>query len=181
MNLVTCPRCWNHRNPYCDKCANRGTLYDTRVTKNFTLGELTHSRTAQERRIPNDPTRVHVERLGELAKCILQPLRDAVGPLKVTSGFRTPELNAVLPGASKDSAHMLGYAADVQAGECTLRKLMYWFMQTKLPFDQAILEYGRRPGDDQDDWLHVGYKHSSGSQRRQLLVMRGGKYTPWVP
>ena len=27
-------------------------------------------------------------------------------------------------------------------------------------------------------WVHIGYKHRQGGQRRQLLTMRAGKYIP---
>lgn len=179
MKKITCPRCWNvsHR---CDKCSNSGLIYDSKLTSNFTLGELTYSQTARKRGIPNDPTVRQVVRINEFVVNLLQPLRDQVGLLEVTSGFRSPELNSVLPGSSPDSAHMLGYAADVQPGRCSLTDLMRWFRETQVPFDQAILEYGRREESTDDDWLHVGYKNAAGLQRRQLLVMRGGKYSQWA-
>lgn len=45
----------------------------------------------------------------------LQILRDAIGePLHTVSGWRSPALNAKLPGAAKHSYHLLGMAADVR-------------------------------------------------------------------
>lgn len=179
MKKITCPRCWNKRMS-CDHCSNSGLIYDTKLSENFTLGELTYSRTAREKGISNDPTRKQVECIREFTTNLLQACRDEVGLIEVTSGFRSPELNTVLPGSAKDSAHMLGWASDVQTTHCTLEDLMRWFKKTTRPFDQAILEYGRREDKNDDDWVHIGYKNSAGQQRRQLLVMKNEKYTKWT-
>lgn len=178
--MVICPRCWNHRQPFCDKCNNTGKLPDTEFSKNFVLSEFTYSPTAQRLRIANDLTVKDLDRMMAFTKNLLQPMREQIGSIKITSGFRTLPLNKAIKG-DKDSAHLLGYAADTQPQDISLVFLMYWFAKTELPFDQAILEYGRRPDDDKDDWVHIGYKHPSGAQRRQLLVMRNGKYTEWRP
>lgn len=178
MKKITCPRCWN-KVSRCDHCDNKGLIYDSQLSKNFTLGELTYSTTARSRGIQNDPTVKQVERLSELTVNILQPLRNDMGLLEITSGYRSRELNAAIGGA-RDSAHMLAWAADLQPAHCTLTDLMYWFKRTKRPFDQAILEYGKREESTEDDWFHVGYKNSAGQQRRQLLVMRDGVYSQWV-
>lgn len=49
--------------------------------------------------------------LGRLALA-LQSLRDKVGPLRITSGYRCRQHNAAVGGA-KDSQHVLGLAADI--------------------------------------------------------------------
>mgnify|MGYP004697327367 FL=1 len=44
---------------------------------------------------------------------LLQCIREHFGkPIHITSGYRTAEHNATLPGASKTSQHLLGKAAD---------------------------------------------------------------------
>tara|TARA_R110000751_G_scaffold15179_6_gene49020 strand:- start:478 stop:873 length:396 start_codon:yes stop_codon:yes gene_type:complete len=53
------------------------------------------------------------ENIVELAEN-LQVLRDFVRlPIKVNSGFRTPEYNALLVGGAKNSQHLLGKAGDI--------------------------------------------------------------------
>lgn len=178
MSMIICPRCWN-QNSRCDKCDNKGRIDDTRLSEHFTLGELTDSPTARRLSIPNDPTVRQVDRLRALVVNLLQPLRSEVGLLNVTSGFRSTELNSAIKGA-KDSAHMMAWAADVEPEQCTLQDLMHWASKTKLPFDQVIIEHQDRPDGHPKEWVHFGWKHPSGAQRRQLLVMRNGSYTPWV-
>lgn len=177
MRKILCPRCWNKIKD-CDKCNNAGLIYDAQLTKNFSLGELTDSSTAREKGIANDPTIKEIERLKELTETLLQPCREAMGVIEITSGFRSKALNLAI-GGSTSSAHMLGYAADVQPSHCTHESLMHFFKKSKLKFDQIILEFGKREERKDDDWVHIGLKNAAGEQRRQFLVMRNGKYSPW--
>jgi zinc D-Ala-D-Ala carboxypeptidase len=179
MNKITCPKCWG-KNPRCTKCDGKYLIDDTKLSKNFTLGELSYSMTARKKGIPNDLTIKQVDRMGEFVQKLLQPVRDDLGLIEVTSGFRSPELNSVIGGA-KESAHMLAYASDNHFKEVSFLQVMQFFKkQDKLKFDQVILEYGSRDEDQNDDWVHIGYKNAAGEQRRQLLVMRNGTYSPWV-
>lgn len=180
MNRVTCPRCWRHTNPYCDKCENSGTVEDTRLSKDFHLSEFLYSPTAQVKRIQNDATIRQQDRVRELVVNLLQPMRDALGPIVVTSGLRSPVLNAAVRG-SKDSAHLLGFAADVQPEYVPLHHAMAYLKDSGLKFDQVILEHGSREDLMNDDWLHVGWKRPSGEQRQQMLVMKNGTYSAWAP
>ena len=50
----------------------------------------------------------------------LDTLRALVGPLRITSGFRTPEHNAKV-GGKKNSAHLKGLAADLACEDSRLR------------------------------------------------------------
>lgn len=172
--MMVCPRCWGKREGDCDKCDNTGRLESVKLTKNFTLDELVWSNTAKSKTIANDPTVRHVDRLLELSRELLQPLRDDVGPLVVTSGFRSLALNKAI-GGSKNSAHMVGYAADVIPVKVPLERLMTWFRDTHRSFDQAIIEKAGAK-----EWVHIGLKHpTTGEQRRQLLRYNNGKYTIW--
>lgn len=69
---------------------------------------------------------------------------------------------------------MEAYAADLKPLKTTLLDVMHWFAGTELGFDQAILEH-----DKDRHWVHVGYKHGSGAQRRQLKVNDNGKWSNW--
>jgi hypothetical protein len=180
MNTVICPRCWRYTNPYCDKCENRGLVEDVKLSKNFYLSEFLYSPTAQVKRIQNDAMIRQQGRIRELVVNLLQPMRDALGPVAVTSGFRSTDLNVAVEG-SRDSAHLFGYAGDVQPEETSLYDAMVYLSKSGLKFDQVILEHGSREDLENDNWLHVGWKRHSGEQRQQLLVKRGGVYSPWSP
>ena len=73
-----------------------------RLTKNFTLHELTKSDTALRLELNNEPTKEGIIKLRLLAANLLQPLRNAVGSMRITSGYRSPELSKAI-GSSSNS------------------------------------------------------------------------------
>ena len=76
------------------------------LTKNFKLSEF-------KCRDGNDVPDVYLENVNLLARN-LQVLRDHIGkPIRVISGYRTPEYNKKIGGAKK-SQHMLAKAADIK-------------------------------------------------------------------
>lgn len=119
--------------------------------KFFTIKELCRSKTAKEYGIDNTPTPQAVESMTRLIEVVLDPLREAYGkPIKVNSGFRSKELNDVLPGASKTSQHMRGEAADITVYTKEGNKWLFDYIKNNLPFDQLINEYDY-------SWVHVSY------------------------
>lgn len=135
---------------------------DQQLSLNFTLREFTFSQTAISKGIDNTPTSTEIERLRKLCQQILQPARDGLGvPLRISSGFRSEELNRAIGGA-RNSAHRLGYAADVVPSNGDTRALAKWVVDN-CPFDQVILEYGtlNRPS-----WIHIS---ADPRNRKQIL------------
>lgn len=141
------------------------------ITKNFSYEEFTESSTAKARGIdnslPNQTVRAAVK---ELAEKILQPLRDAYGGgIRITSGYRCPALNKAV-GGSATSAHLTGYAADLQPinGDIAgfTRFAVDWLKRTGAAFDQCITEQNSKTGAR---WLHIGLKGPGGKQRKQFL------------
>ena len=83
--------------------------------KYFSLGEFSHSDTAVSLGIDNTIPKECEERIRHLVHCVLDPLREHWGlPIRVTSGYRCPELNDEVGGV-EDSYHMEGCAADITA------------------------------------------------------------------
>ena len=83
--------------------------------KYFSLSELTHSDTAVSLGIDNTATAAAVPLMVELIDRVLDPIREHWGlPIRVTSGYRSPELNEEVNGVA-DSYHMEGCAADITA------------------------------------------------------------------
>lgn len=85
-----------------------------RLSKYFTLEELTASIEATRAGIDNAPDKQTIERLAHLA-FNLDSIRDSIGvPLIALSGFRCKALNVKI-GGSLHSWHILGQAADLIA------------------------------------------------------------------
>ena len=124
------------------------------MTKNFTLKELCVTKTG----IHNEPNAEQKEALSLLAVNILQPARDALGAITVTSGFRNARVNAAVNG-SRSSQHIKGEAADLQ---CKDNAALFQFIKT-LEFDQLIWEFGDK---EQPDWVHVSFAKKN---RKEVL------------
>ena len=137
----------------------------TRISKNFTLDELTASATAKQMRIINAPGVDEVCNLCALVHNVLQPLRDAMGEsIKIGSGYRCPQLNKAVGGVS-NSQHMKGEAADlcIDGDLKKGRKWMTWIME-HCDFDQLILEHNAKG----TYWVHVSFR-ADGKNRRQVI------------
>lgn len=79
------------------------------LSPHFALAELTRTSTG----LPNEPDAEARARLVLLCTHVLEPVRALLGvPLRVTSGYRSPAVNAAIGGA-RQSQHMLGEAADI--------------------------------------------------------------------
>ena len=83
------------------------------LSRNFTLQELIKSDTAIRKGIDNNPNADQVEKLKKLCENVLQPVRDHFGRVKVTSGYRSPEL-CVAIGSSINSQHAKAEAVDFE-------------------------------------------------------------------
>lgn len=132
-----------------------------RLTANFTLDELTRTRFA----LDNTPSPQVVENLRTLCEKVLQPLRDAVGPVNVTSGYRSKLVNEAVHGA-RNSDHLYGYAADLQSPDGDHRKIYDWLKNNAM-FSQLIYEFGN---DKQPQWVHVSYNPKD--LKREILRAR---------
>lgn len=131
-----------------------------RISRDFTWEEMVYSRVAVENGLRNVPPAEAEIAMKHLVKRLLQPLRIAyAGPIAITSGYRSPEVNRLVGGVPS-SQHVKGEAADcyVPDPEVLLNVLRF----CKLPFDQAIL-YKRKK------FLHLSLK-ASGKNRYQIII-----------
>lgn len=130
-----------------------------RLTKNFTLGELTKTNTG----ITNNPNKEELQALITLSVKVLQPLRDIYGKhITVNSGFRSYAVNRAVGGA-RGSQHSKGEAADITVHNKEGNKKLFEIIKNELEFDQLINEYDY-------SWIHVSYK-ADGKNRKQILKM----------
>tara|TARA_R100000963_G_C4597521_1_gene72398 strand:- start:138 stop:608 length:471 start_codon:yes stop_codon:yes gene_type:complete len=134
-----------------------------RLSSNFTLYELSYSSTALKRNIPNDANPEIIRCLSLVCLNVLQKLRDKLGPIRITSGYRSPALNKVLSGTARKSQHMEGKAADiiiVRDGKMDNRLIFDAVIELDLDFDQMIWEFGGK-------WIHISYNETK--NRKQIL------------
>ena len=141
-----------------------------KLTKNFSLEELTFSITANNHGINNTPNAEAKAYLQRMAVEILQPIRDAWGqPIVISSGYRCPRLNAAVGGV-KGSQHLLGQAADIKANNPKDNgKLFACIAQLvksgKIQVGQLIWEYGSKTCPK---WVHVSLPRV-GKKNNKLL------------
>ena len=144
-----------------------------RLSKNFTLQELTYSATALRRGINNEPSKEGIMKLTLLATELLQHLRERLGVLRVTSGYRSPELSEAI-GSSSNSQHCRYEAVDLQfvkRGKMNNLAIYNALIDLDLDYDQCILEFGDSTATSDPSypaWVHLSWKVSD--NRRQTLV-----------
>ena len=130
--------------------------------KYFTIAELTRTNHSEN----NIPDAEEVNNLATLVERVLDPAREEFGePIKVTSGFRSQEVNRLVGGA-KSSQHCKGQAADLT---CSDNKKLFRIL-AEMEFDQLIYEFG---DENQPSWVHVSYV--LGANRNEILRARKSK------
>ena len=133
-----------------------------RLSKNFVLSEITRSNTARRKGISNEPDKEHLANLQPIITELIQPMRDAIGPIRISSGYRSPKLNRAIGGSSR-SQHCKGEALDLQFwkdGQMNNQIMYDWILDSGLEFDQMINEFDFA-------WIHISF--SSGKNRKQVL------------
>ena len=96
---------------------------------------------------------------------MLEPLREHISrPLVISSGYRSPRLNAAVGGAA-NSQHLSGQAADLKIPSVAeAREWMRWIMDNTT-FDQLILEHNKSGSH----WIHVSCKPNPEDNRHQVI------------
>jgi len=133
-----------------------------KLTEHFALEELISSHIAKAHNIDNYPNAEQIANLKALCENVLQPARDAIGAIKVNSGYRSYALNLKIKGA-KNSQHKEGKAADIVCSDNA--KLFNW-IRNNCSTDQLIWEFGN---DKQPGWVHVSY--NGDKNRNEVLVI----------
>jgi len=144
------------------------------LSEHFTLAEFTASATAVVHRVPNQPNAAQLAAMKTLSAAVLEPVRAHYrAPVRVTSGFRTPQL-CLLVGSSVDSQHAKGEAVDFEVAGFSNYDVACW-IRANLPFDQLILENYVR-GQPNSGWIHCSYRN--GRLRHQCLTYTRRAYFP---
>ena len=147
------------------------------LSRNFSLQELTKSDTAIRKGIDNNPNADQIEKLKRLCENVLQPVRDQFGRVKVTSGFRTPELCLAI-GSSINSQHAKAEAADFEVLGVDNAEVADWVYKN-CQTDQLILEY-YTPGEPNSGWIHASWVEFN-PRAQYLRAYREDKKTKYKP
>ena len=133
-----------------------------RLSKNFVLSEIIRSSTAKRLNINNEPSKKHLQNLSLLITNLIQPMRDAIGPIRISSGYRNPALNRAIGGSHK-SQHCKGEALDIQfwkEGKMCNREIYDYILDSNMEIDQMINEFDF-------SWIHISLKKKG--NRKQVL------------
>ena len=131
---------------------------DLQLSNNFLLSEFVRSATAKRKNIYQQFT-IELNVLINiicLTNNLLQPLREIVGPINITSGYRCKEVNTIVGGANS-SQHLYGQAVDFVCKDF-LKAIS--FIKNKT-FDQLIIY---------DSFIHVSLTTSL--NRNQIIDKR---------
>jgi len=142
----------------------------SKISAHISLREAIESYTAKRKGIENIPSEYELTNMVGIAENVFEPLREWVGgPIKITSFFRSVELNKAI-GGSKTSQHCQGRAMDIDDvyGYKTNAE-MYNYIKNNLDFDQLIWEFGT---DKNPAWVHVSYVSADENRRRCLKAER---------
>ena len=120
-----------------------------KLSKFFTLAELTTSQYATRKGISNIPTGQEMLNLVATA-AKMDEVRKLLGkPIYVSSGFRNPVVNEAV-GGSDTSSHLTGQAIDFTCPEFgTVEEVFDAIRKSSLRYDQIINEYSQ--------WCHLGF------------------------
>jgi hypothetical protein len=140
---------------------------NAKLSEHFTLGEMTRSNSHPE--IYNIPSHEAIANLTNLCKW-LEVLRLRAGtPIRINSGYRSPQLNKAIHGVA-GSNHMTGCACDIRVSgmEQALRYaviLLDYADESKQEFDELLIEKNRYGAI----WLHFAVRPSN--NRRKICFL----------
>jgi hypothetical protein len=146
-------------------------MADERVGGSFWLSEFVRSDTAVRRGIDNMPPGQALQNIRSVLGPGMQRIREALGvPVLITSGYRSPALNAIVGGA-RNSQHLDGLAADFIAPQFGTARTVAKYLASRMAdirADQLIAE---------GNWVHVSF--SPTAARGELLTAHfsGGHVT----
>ena len=147
------------------------------LTKHFSEAEFLHSNTAIRRGLNNSwKAPEHRRNAINLLSVHLEPLREfCCKPIKILSGYRTPEVNAIIGGA-QNSKHCTGEAVDFLIINCDMINTYNWLMDfykrnPVLKFHKIIQEF--------NSWIHLSVDFS-GNNSNQIYKTVPGEQTKYI-
>ena len=140
---------------------------NAKLSEHFSLGEMTRSNSHPE--IYNIPSHEAIANLTNLCKW-LEVLRLRAGtPIRINSGYRSPQLNKAIHGVA-GSNHMTGCASDIRVEnmEQLIRYaaiLLDYAKESKQEFDELLIERNSHGAI----WLHLAVR-PSGNRHKVAFI-----------
>lgn len=133
-----------------------------KLSKNFTLSELTYSSTANANKVDNTPDRWELDNLKKLCNEVLQPIRDKWDDsIFVNSGFRNPIVNRLVKG-STSSQHLKGEAADITVGSKSGNKKLFDMIVQLIENEEITV--GQLIDEKDYSWIHISLPYKKVNQ-----------------
>ena len=137
------------------------------LSQHFTLGEFTRSNHPEVYNIPSHEAIANLKRLCEW----LEVLREkASQPIIINSGYRSPQLNRKVGGAS-NSNHLTGCAADIRTSGYEqaivyAAILINYAKESQQEFDELLIEKNRYGAV----WLHFAVRPKDNRHKVNFLT-----------
>ncbi len=140
----------------------------------FTREEFERSNTAVRFGFKNQMNQAQLKNAEAICKNVLDPIRDHYDrPIKITSGFRSPEVNKLV-GGSATSQHRFGQAADFEVIGHTVEEvysdikkgLIKGLDGKPLKYDQLIQEF--------NSWVHISYVPGRNRMQNLRAIRKNG-------
>lgn len=132
-----------------------------KLSKHFSLEELTQSDTAVRLDIDNTPSEEVMDNLKFLAEKLEDVRALLHTPMLISSGFRSLILNRYL-GSRDTSSHVKGLAVDfISPSFGTPEDIVKAIVESNTQYDQVILEFNR--------WVHLSFAKEN--PRLQALII----------
>ena len=140
-----------------------------KLSEHFSLAELTKSNHTE---VYNIPSHQAIENLKRVCEWLEELRSRARVPIIINSGYRSPQLNKKVGGAST-SNHLTGCAVDIRVDgiEQLLRYaviLMDYSDESHQDFDEILIEKNRYGAI----WLHFAVRPPSQENRRRIAFLR---------
>ena len=119
------------------------------LSPHFSYEEMTHSAWAERHGVENTPDELQLAGMINICWKLGEPLREVFGPIRINSGFRSPEVNEGVGGVGC-SKHLSGEAMDIYLPSEEIGKEYFMFIQKNIDFDQLFFEYNSRGAM----WIH---------------------------
>ena len=137
------------------------------LTTNFSMSEFLVSQTAARMGRELIPGKQEHNSLVQLARSLMQPIRELLGrPVVISSGYRPEWLNTKI-GGSKTSQHMKGQAADFIVVGMPIPEACHKILDSDIEYDQLICEF--------DKWIHISF--CPGGLRNEVLTAKSSDGT----